>query len=220
MNSSDILYEDNHIIVVLKKPNMLVQKDSTGDIDLVDHVKNYLKEKYKKPGNVYVGLVHRLDRPVGGVMVLAKTSKSAARLSKSIQNHELKKTYLAVIKGDLVSDGTLINYIDRDNKKAIITDEEHGKYAELSYTVIDKYEDLNLVSINLITGRHHQIRIQFAHSGFPLYGDQLYGVEDKEQIALFAYKLEFIHPVTKELMTFKSLPKGKPWYYFELGGNL
>lgn len=206
MSDLKIIYEDNHLIVVVKKPNIPVQLDESNDLDLQTIIKNYLKEKYTKKGNVYLGIVHRLDRPVGGLMVFAKTSKAAKRLSLSIQNHEFKKEYLAVIRGNIPSNQTLKNYLGRKGKIAYVTDEKNGKYAELSYQVVEKIDDLNLLKIDLKTGRHHQIRIQFKNIGFPLYGDQLYGHEDKKQIALFAYKISFIHPVTKELLTFKELP--------------
>ena len=206
-NKLEILYEDNHIIVVVKPVNILSQSDSTKDIDMLTMVKSYIKEKYNKPGNVYVGLVHRLDRPTGGIMVFAKTSKAASRLSKDIANHNFKKEYLAVIEGNLVNRGILENYLDRDGKKAFVTTKEKGKYSKLDYEVISKKEKLNLVKVNLTTGRHHQIRIQFSNIGFPLYGDQLYGKNDKEQIALYAYHLVFTHPTTKEIMNFKIIPK-------------
>lgn len=203
----NILYEDNHIIVVEKEPNIPVQLDESNDLDLQTIIKNYIKEKYDKPGNVYLGLVHRLDRPVGGIMVFAKTSKAANRLSKSISSHEFKKEYLAIIEGKLNNSGKLENYLGRNGKKAFVTTKEKGKYSLLEYNVIDIKDKLNLVKIDLKTGRHHQIRVQFANIGFPLYGDQLYGKNDKQQIALFAYKITFIHPTTKEIMEFKLVPK-------------
>lgn len=206
MNDLKIIYEDNHLIVVIKKPNIPVQLDESNDLDLQSIIKEYLKTKYNKTGNVYLGIVHRLDRPVGGIMVFAKTSKAASRLSKNIQNHEFKKEYLAVIRGNIPNSGALKNYLARKDKKAYVTTADKGKYAELSYKVIAKKEDLNLLKIDLKTGRHHQIRVQFQNIGFPLFGDQFYGEKNKEQIALFAYKLSFNHPVTKELLTFKALP--------------
>lgn len=206
MNDLKIIYEDNHLIVVIKKPNIPVQLDESNDMDLQSIIKKYLKIKYNKKGNVYLGIVHRLDRPVGGVMVFAKTSKAASRLSKSIQNHEFKKEYLAVIKGKIPPNGTLKNFLARKDKKAYVTTKDKGKYAELSYQVIAKKEDFNLLKIDLKTGRHHQIRVQFQNIGFPLFGDQFYGEKNKEQIALFAYKISFNHPVTKELLTFSALP--------------
>ena len=208
MNNLKIFYEDNHIIVVEKKANILSQADSTKDIDMLTIIKKYIKEKYNKPGNVYLGLVHRLDRPVGGIMVFAKTSKAASRLSEEVRNHTLKKTYLAVVHGILEkSDGVFSNYLKKiGNGNTIVTTKNDGKYSELHYKVLsyNKKDKQTLVEINLITGRHHQIRVQFASRGYPLCGDQRYGKEDKTQIALYAYKLEFIHPVTKENMIFEN----------------
>ena len=208
MNNLKIFYEDNHIIVVEKKANILSQADSTKDIDMLTIIKKYIKEKYNKPGNVYLGLVHRLDRPVGGIMVFAKTSKAASRLSEEVRNHTLKKTYLAVVHGILEkSDGTFSDYLKKlDNGNTVVTTKDDGKYSELHYKVLsyNKKDKQTLVEINLITGRHHQIRVQFSSRGYPLCGDQRYGREDKTQIALYAYKLEFIHPVTKENMVFEN----------------
>ena len=208
MNDLKIFYEDNHIIVVEKKANILSQADSTKDIDMLTIIKKYIMEKYNKPGNVYLGLVHRLDRPVGGIMVFAKTSKAASRLSEEVRNHTLKKTYLAVVHGILEkSDGVFSDYLKKiGNGNTIVTTKNDGKYSELHYKVLsyNKKDKQTLVEINLITGRHHQIRVQFASRGYPLCGDQRYGKEDKTQIALYAYKLEFIHPVTKENMIFEN----------------
>lgn len=214
MNNLNVLYEDNHIIVVEKKPNILSQSDITGDIDLLSMVKRYIKERYNKPGNVYVGLVHRLDRPVGGIMVFAKTSKAAKRLNEQIKNHEFKKTYLAVLDGTLKNkNDKLVNYLYKDEKlkKSMVVDKSHlkAKLSELNYEVIGYNDDKTIVKINLITGRHHQIRVQFSNIGYPLVGDQLYGKENKKQIMLYAYKLEFIHPTTKEKMTYQILPEWK-----------
>ena len=165
----------------------------------------YLKEKYNKPGNVYLGLVHRLDRPVSGIMVFAKTSKSASRLSKQIADKEFKKTYYAVIKGNLKEKDTLVDYLAKDNKKNIsfVTTKDKGKYSKLDYTITDKVDNLNLVKINLETGRPHQIRVQFSSRGFPLYGDIKYGNKNElGNIALFAKKLTIHDPITDELLNF------------------
>ena len=218
MNKLNILYEDNHIIVVIKPYNVLSQRDNTNDLSMVEIVKNYLKEKYNKPGNVYLGLVHRLDRPVGGIMVFAKTSKAASRLSKSFSNHEITKKYLAIIKGRMKSSDRLVDYIDKDNEgNAFIS--ENGKEAILEYEELEynKEDDCTLVKIDLKTGRHHQIRIQFASRGHYLLGDQRYGIQDNKQIALFCYYLSFIHPVTKERIEFTSYPKKEEfWKNFSL----
>ena len=216
MNKLNVLYEDNHIIVVEKYPNILCQSDYTKDLDLLTIVKNYIKEKYKKPGNVYIGLVHRLDRPVGGIMVFARTSKAASRLSKMIQNHEMIKEYLLVCHNKIDDYGIMEDYIEKNDTKSNITTKENGKYAKLEYKVIERKNNLNLVKVNLITGRHHQIRLQFASRNNPLYGDQLYGMQDKKQIALFAYHLKFKHPVKEEIMDFKILPKKDIWNEFEI----
>lgn len=203
----NVLYEDNHIIVVVKPCNILSQSDITGDIDMLSLVKSYVKEKYNKPGNVYIGLVHRLDRPTGGVMVFARTSKAASRLSDEIKNNKMNKSYLAVVPNFHNKRGTYIDYLEKkDNGNSIVTDESNGKYAELNYELIKEKDNLSLVKIDLITGRHHQIRVQFASRGYPLYGDQRYGEENKKQLALFCYKLEFTHPVTKENLILTAYP--------------
>ena len=208
MNNLKILYEDNHIIVVIKPYNVPVQADSSNDLDMLTIIKNYIKEKYNKPGNVYLGLVHRLDRPVGGVMVFAKTSKAASRLSEEVRTNKIHKTYLTVVHGVLDKKcDKLINKMSKDEKTHYsYIDEKNGKEAILEYKVIKEEDNLSLLKINLITGRHHQIRLQLSNINHPIYGDQRYGFQDKKQIMLYAYKLEFTHPVTKELMTFKNLP--------------
>ena len=210
MNKLNVLYEDNHIIVVEKPVNVLVQADDTKDTDLLTMIKDYIKEKYNKPGNVYLGLVHRLDRPVGGVMVFARTSKAASRLSNEVRERKIKKTYLAIVHGKTKEYEKLIDYISKDEKtNNSYIDKKSGKESILEYNTIkyDKENDLSLVKVNLETGRHHQIRLQMSNINHALYGDQRYGLQDKKQIALYAYKLEFIHPVTKEEMSFELLPK-------------
>lgn len=211
-----ILYEDNHIIVVVKPVNILVQADITKDVDMLTLIKKYLKEKYNKPGNVYLGLVHRLDRPVGGVMVLAKTSKAAARLSEMIRNSSFKKTYLAVVCGNLKGNGEFVDNIVNDEFKVSI--DASGKLSKLKYQVIASTQNLSLVKINLITGRKHQIRAQFAYHGYPLWGDQKYNdnAHSGEQIALWAVNIKFKHPVRDEIMNFTSLPNLEkyPWSLF------
>lgn len=212
-----ILYEDNHIIVVEKPVNILVQADITKDIDMLTLIKNYLKEKYSKPGNVYLGLVHRLDRPVGGVMIFAKTSKAASRLSEMIRNSSFKKTYLAIVCGNLKDSGEFVDNIVTDEFKVSIDDS--GKLAKLKYQTIASVNNLSLVKVNLITGRKHQIRAQFAHHNYPLWGDQKYNDNSLpgEQIALWAYSIRFKHPVKDEIMNFTSLPDFKkyPWSLFK-----
>ena len=213
----NVIYEDNHIIVVEKPRNVLVQADNTKDLDLLAMVKKYLKEKYNKPGNVYLGLVHRLDRPVGGIMILAKTSKAAGRLSDSIRRHNFQKTYLAVLCGKISGAGVLEDYLKKDEKTNITKVSADGKYAKLEYEALDCKENLTLIKINLVTGRSHQIRVQFASRNLPLWGDQKYNKKAVvgEQIALWAYKIKFEHPVSKEILEFKLNPKGEyPWNIF------
>ena len=201
MNNLNVLYEDNHIIVVVKPCNVLSQEDSTGDLDLLTMVKKYIKEKYNKPGNVYIGLVHRLDRPVGGVMIFARSSKAASRLTQMIKEKQFKKEYLAVVNGILEKkEGEFTDYLlKQDDGNTIVTTKEKGKIAKLKYNVLDENKSNNssLVKIELLTGRHHQIRVQFASRGHYLYGDQRYGIQDNNQIALWAYRIEFLHPVKK-----------------------
>ena len=210
MNKLNVVYEDNHIIVVEKPYNVPTQEDSSKDLDMINIIKNYLKEKYEKPGNVYLGLIHRLDRPVGGLMVFAKTSKAASRLSKQVKDNEFHKTYLAVVNVKTKKEEKLIDYISKDNKTfSSYIDNENGKESILEYETLyyGEKEDISLIKVNLITGRHHQIRLQMSNIGHSLVGDQRYGVQDKKQIMLYAYKLEFIHPTKKEVMKFELLPK-------------
>ena len=214
-----VLYEDNHVIVVVKPHNIPVQPDESGDLSLLDMVRAYIKDKYNKPGNVFVGLVHRLDRPVSGIMVFARTSKGAARLAKSMRTHEIKKLYSAVLRGcpDKLS-GCLENYMLKNRKtniSSIVTPETPGaKFASLTYELLLYQNDLSLVSINLHTGRPHQIRLQFSNIGCPVSGDMKYGKEEKSyrgNIALFAHSLSFPHPVTKESLLFEEpLPEDFP----------
>lgn len=215
MQNLKIIFEDNHIIVVEKIPNIPSQADKTGDIDMLTLVKKYLKEKYQKPGNVYLGLVHRLDRPVGGVMVFAKTSKAASRLSNQVREKTFKKVYLAVVDGKFEQPtGILEDYLYKDERnnisKVVNKDKKNAKFAKLEYEVLYHHElkDLSLVKINLHTGRHHQIRVQLANSGHSIFGDNKYGIRGKgKQIALWAYQLTIEHPVTKETLKFVDLPK-------------
>jgi len=212
----NIVYEDNHLLIVEKPINIPVQADSSKDKDLLTLLKEYIKEKYNKPGNVYLGLVHRLDRPVGGLMVFAKTSKAASRLSKQVQDKTVKKTYMAVVEGKPEKEGTLKDKLEKDSKTNITKVSENGKEAILNYKLINTKDNLSLVEINLITGRPHQIRVQFSSRNYPLYGDQKYNKNPKkDQIALFAKKLEFIHPTTKEKLTFElPLPNRYPFNIF------
>lgn len=216
-----VLYEDNHVLCVEKPVNVPVNQDESKDEDLLTICKQYLKEKYNKPGNVYLGLVHRLDRPVGGVMVFARTSKAASRLSESVRTHQLEKEYLAVVDGIPKHDrGTLVDYLIKDHKTNTVrtTDAAHGKKCILDYEVIGHSGKHTLVHIHLHTGRSHQIRVQFASRHLPLTYDQRYNpAKEKGQIALYACRLSFPHPITKEIITVSCLPPGcKPWNEFEI----
>lgn len=215
MQNLKVIYEDNHIIVVEKIPNIPSQADKTGDIDMLTLVKNYIKEKHNKPGNVYLGLVHRLDRPVGGVMIFAKTSKAASRLSDQVREKVFKKEYIAVVDGKFEPrNGTLENYLYKDERnnisKVVNPEKKNAKFAKLDYEVItyNEVKDLSLVKVNLHTGRHHQIRVQLSNFGHSIFGDQKYGTRGKgKQIALWAYELSIIHPITKKEMVFEDLPE-------------
>ena len=215
MQNLKVLYEDNHIIVVRKEPNIPSQADKTEDLDMLTIIKEYLKEKYNKSGNVYLGLVHRLDRPVGGVMVFAKTSKAASRLSNQVREKIFKKKYLAVVDGKFEQTrGALEDYLYKDERnnmsKVVKPEKKNAKLAKLDYEVLayNEAKNLSLVKVNLHTGRHHQIRVQLANSGHSIFGDQKYGTRGKgKQIALWAYELTIQHPVSKEEMTFKCLPE-------------
>ena len=214
----NIIYEDNHLIVVEKPINIPTQEDNTKDKDLLTILKEYIKEKYNKPGNVYLGLVHRLDRPVGGIMVFARTSKAASRLSEQVRNKTFKKTYNAVVIGNIENTGKLKDYLLKDEKRNIVKVDEKGKEAILNFKKLNFKDNMSHVEINLETGRSHQIRVQMSHHGYPLFGDQKYNKTAKvgEQIALFAKKIEFVHPTTNELLTFElDLPNRYPFTIFK-----
>ena len=215
MNNLNIIYEDNHIIVVEKPVNMLSQSDNTKDLDLQTALKMYIKEKYHKPGNVYIGLVHRLDRPTGGLMVFARTSKSASRLSEEIRNKSFKKSYLAVINGKTKEKDTLEDYLEKQGNISVISTKEKGKYAKLDYELIAYKDNLSLVKVSLETGRNHQIRLQFKSRNMPLYGDNKYNNEKNKNLGLYAYKLEFTHPTKKEKMVFINYPTYSPFNKFK-----
>ncbi len=223
MNDITVLYEDNHVIVVLKPRMIACCPDESGDENLFDMVKSYIKETYAKPGNVYLGLVHRLDRPTGGVMVFAKTSKAAARLSEQMKNGGFEKKYFAVLSGIPNRDkATLVNYLRKNsinNTVYVCTESEEGaKFASLAYEIRDKKEGLCLAEITLHTGRTHQIRVQTAAINCPVYGDMRYGGEKavKGKLALWAYSLRFSHPVTGEALRFVIEPPKEeyPWNLF------
>ena len=170
----NVIYEDNHIIVVEKPVNIPVQADDSKDLDFLSMIKKYIKDKYNKPGNVYVGLVHRLDRPVGGIMVFAKTSKAASRLSEQVRLNKIKKVYHAVIEGKPLKEGHLEDYLLKDSKTNTTKVNKSGKLSILDYKLISTVENLSLVKVFLKTGRSHQIRVQFSSRNLPLYGDQRY----------------------------------------------
>lgn len=202
----DVIYEDNHLLVVNKPVNMPICLDESNDKDLLTLSKEYIKEKYNKPNEAYLGLVHRLDRPVGGIVVFARTSKAASRLSKQIQENQFHKTYLAVVEDNgLKDEDTFIDNLLKDHKTNTVKVSKEGKRSELSYKVLKRKDNLALVEIKLKTGRSHQIRVQFSSRNHALWGDQRYNKHASvgQQIALFASELEFKHPVTQELMTFK-----------------
>ncbi len=201
----NVLYEDNHILVVEKPINIPVQEDNSGDTDFLTQLKAYLKEKYNKPGNVYLGLVHRLDRPVGGVMVFAKTSKAASRLSEQIRSNKMNKIYHAVVYGKVETKGTMEDYLLKNSKLNKSFVDSKGKHSILNYELVSFKENYSLVKVHLVTGRSHQIRVQFSSRNHPLYGDQKYNVNAKanKQICLFASSLSFVHPTTKKILTFE-----------------
>ncbi len=210
-----ILYEDNHIIVVEKPVNIPSQGDKTGDVDMLTLIKEYLIKKYNKPGDAYLGLVHRLDRPTGGVMVFAKTSKAASRLSEQVRNKKFEKEYLVIVDGKLDNTkGSFEDYLVKNEKnnlsKVTNPKDKNAKLAKLDYEVIKYNEETNLslVKVKLHTGRHHQIRVQFASRNHSVYGDQKYGNRGKgKQLCLWAYKLSFEHPITKKIMQFEDFPE-------------
>ena len=217
-NKIDIIYEDNHLLVVNKPVNIPVQEDESKDEDLLSLLKEYLKEKYNKPGNVYLGLVHRLDRPVSGVMVFAKTSKCASRLSDQIRQGKFDKIYYAVVMNKINNSGVLVNNLLKDKKKNITKVDDSGKVSKLEYKKILTKNELNLIEIKLYTGRSHQIRVQLSYNGNPLYGDQKYNKESKvgEQLALHAKRIGFYHPITKEYVSFETgLPNRYPFSLFK-----
>ncbi len=215
----NIIYEDNHLLVIEKPINIPVQKDNTNDIDLITMLKDYRKKNENKPGEAYLGLVHRLDRPVGGIMVFAKTSKAASRLSDQIRTNTFHKTYLAVIQGIIPKEGIFEDYLVKNEKENIsyVTSKEKGKYSKLEYKLLDTKDNLSLVRINLITGRSHQIRVQFSSRNHPLIGDSKYGDNPNNiSIALYAESITFNHPTTKEKLTFTlNKPNRYPFNIFK-----
>lgn len=222
--SIEVIFEDNHLLVVKKPVNIPTQKDDTNDSDMLTLLKEDIKKRYNKPGNVYVGLIHRLDRPVGGVMVFAKTSKAASRLSDQVRTRQFKKVYLAVVHGILdKEEGRLENYLLKDSRTNIVSvvekETEGGKQAILEYKVLAVHNGFSLIKVNLHTGRPHQIRVQLSNTGHPLYGDQKYGQglnKPGQQIALWSNKITIVHPVLKEEINFTCPPPlEEPWDWFD-----
>lgn len=219
-----VIFEDNKILAVEKDPGMVVAEDASLDTDLLTLLKQYLKEKHNKPGNVFLGLVHRLDRPVGGIMIFAKNSKSASRLGELIRNHNFKKEYLAVLQGNIgKKEASLKHYLFKDEKtnKVKIFNNQVGssRLAELTYKVLEVKNNFSLVKINLLTGRSHQIRAQFSHIGHPIWGDVKYGSTNRSwDIALWSYKIKL---ETMDYREFFSIPPNKqPWNNFEFIASL
>jgi 23S rRNA pseudouridine1911/1915/1917 synthase len=219
----EILYEDNHIIIVNKRVSDIVQGDKTGDEPLDNIVKGYIKDKYNKPGEVFLGVVHRIDRPVSGCVVYARTSKALTRMNELFRTKEVKKTYWAIVSDRPPEDeGTLRHFIKRNekqNKSYVYNDEvKESKVAELSYRLLARSASFYLLEVDLHTGRHHQIRAQLAFIGCPIKGDLKYGSKRSNEgggISLHSYRVSFIHPVKKELLTVTApLPKEKTWNLF------
>lgn len=225
MEKLDVLYEDNQIVVVLKPHNVPTMPDESKDVDMLTRVKCYIKEKYNKEGEAFVGLVHRLDRPTGGIMVFARNSKSAKRLSEQFQTHSVEKTYYAVVNGVVkVKMDHLTNYLKKDEKENIVKivpmSENGAKKAELVYNYLEDNGKQSLVEVKILTGRSHQIRLQLANIGHALVGDVKYGKEKgrTSNLGLWAGKLSFDHPTTKERMVFVACPDAtvSPWNKFDM----
>lgn len=206
----EIIYADNHLLVVNKPAGQLVQGDQTGRTSLLEEARRWLKETYNKPGNVFLGLVHRLDRPASGVVVLARTSKAASRLSEEIRSRRPRKTYWAQVEGDIPSQGQFIDHLERDEFNSRVVAAPAGKEARLSYKRLSFVAGVSLVEIVLETGRHHQIRVQFSHRGFPILGDRRYGSRRsfaENAIALHAREMIIRHPTRQEDMGFTAAPQ-------------
>lgn len=223
--SLDILYEDNHLLALNKKSGDIVQADITGDAPVSDEIKAYLKSKYTKPGNVFLGVIHRLDRPVSGVVLFARTSKGLSKMNELFKTKAVKKTYWAVVKNKPPkNEDTLVHYHIKDEKakRARLFDKEvaHSKICKLHYSILCSSDNYHLLEIQLETGRFHQIRAQLAKIGSPIKGDIKYGFdrpnEDKRSIHLHARRLDFLHPVKQEPISITApVPKEKLWQYFE-----
>lgn len=224
MENLTVLYEDNQIVVVIKPQNVPTMADESGDKDMLTLVKEYIKEKYNKPGEAFIGLVHRLDRPTGGIMVFARNSKSAKRLSEQFQTHSVEKVYYAVTNGVVkLKSQKLVNYLKKDEKENIVKivpmSESGAKKAELVYNYLEDDEKESLLEVKILTGRSHQIRLQLSNIGYPLVGDVKYGKAKGKtsQLGLWAGKLAFDHPTTKQRLVFMASPDTtkEPWKHFD-----
>lgn len=218
-----IVFEDNHLLIIDKPHELLSQEDHTGDPDVVNLCKEYLKREYNKSGSAYLGLVHRLDRPVGGLMLLAKTSKAAGRLSDQLRDRTVQKTYHAVVQGKPPANKFLTHHLIKNRNRNRVTttssNNSEGKKAILSFQRLDQQGDLALLAVHLQTGRPHQIRVQLAEEGYPIWGDYKYGLQqpDGRTMALRAVELIFEHPIKKEEISFElPVPNGEPWNHFKL----
>jgi 23S rRNA pseudouridine1911/1915/1917 synthase len=221
---SRILYEDNHMIIINKLPSEIVQGDKTGDMPMSDLVKAYIAKKYKKPGNVFIGVVHRIDRPVSGAVIFARTSKGLARLNAMLQNRELQKKYWAVVKNEPPAEhDTLVHFLQKNEKQnksyPVAEGAANSKRAELQYQLLSRSNDYRLLEVELITGRHHQVRTQLAAIGCPIKGDLKYGFDRSNpdaSIHLHARKLTFKHPVSDEIINIVApVPDENLWKFFE-----
>ncbi len=221
--SDRILYEDNHLIAVNKLPSEIVQGDKTGDVPLSEDVKQYIKQKYNKPGNVFLGVIHRIDRPASGVVVFARTGKALTRMNELVKERRIEKRYWAIVKNRPENDkGELRNFLLKNEKKnksfVVESKKERAKEAILTYCLINESRDYKLLEINLLTGRHHQIRAQLSAIGCPIKGDLKYGFDRSNKdasISLHARSVSFIHPVTKEqIIILADPPKDTLWNYF------
>ncbi len=228
MEKLNVLYEDNQIVVVIKPQNVPTQSDDSKDEDMLSMVKAYVKEKYNKEGEAFIGLVHRLDRPTGGIMVFARNSKSAKRLCEQFNTHDVEKTYFAVVSGKVkIKNQKLVNYLKKDEKENIVKivpmSEKGAKKAELVYQVLEENQNQTLLQVQIMTGRSHQIRVQLANIGNALVGDVKYGKAKgrTSNLGLWAGKLAFNHPTTKERMVFLACPEDcEPWKNFNMSKYL
>lgn len=222
LKSNDILFEDNHLLLINKKPGILTQGDKTGDKSLIDLAKYYIKKKYNKPGNVFIGLPHRIDRPTSGIVILSKTSKSLSRISKLFKEKKIEKKYWAIVKNKIKNrEGKLIHFLKKNQKKnkSFVQKEKKDDHlkAELEYKLIKKMENYFLYEIKLITGRHHQIRAQLSYIGSPIKGDIKYGFKRTNKdgsISLHSREINFIHPVKKnKIQIIAPTPDDDLWKY-------